>query len=89
MAYARSEDCEWNCWHHFNGLDAAVARTRGIAVDTRNGFPIARIVEDLRTCDRCGRKVPLDEIQTVGFANGVCGDCMMPFLSGLSRSWCN
>lgn len=89
MAYARPEGCEWNCWYHFNGLHAAVSRTRGITVDARKGFSVARIVEDSRTCDRCGEKVPLDEIQTVGFANGVCEDCVIPFLSGLPRGWCN
>lgn len=86
-AYARPEGCEWHCWYHFNGLHALVSRTRGIAVDASKGFSVARIVDQSRTCDMCGRRIPLDEIQTVGFANGACKACEIPFLSTLPNKW--
>ena len=86
-AYARPEGCAWHCWYHFNGLHAMASRTRGIAVDASKGFSVARIVDQSRTCDMCGRKIPLDEIQTVGFANGTCEACAIPFLSTLPDKW--
>lgn len=86
-AYARPEGCDWHCWYHFDGLGAAVSRTRGIAVDASKGFSVARIVDQSRTCDVCGRMIPLDEIETVGFANGTCAECVIPFLSTLPNKW--
>lgn len=89
-AYARPEGCHWGCWYYFAGLDVPYGRQRGIEVNARKGFSVARIVDDASRCDGCGRHVPVDELITVGFANASCPDCKESLKKKLQpRGWCD
>lgn len=84
-AYARPEGCHWDCWYCFSGIDAPWSRQRGIEVDASKGFSVARIVEDTGTCDCCGKRIPVDEVETAGFANGTCKECNFVYHQKLRR----
>lgn len=90
IAYARPEGCHWGCWYYFDGLDTPGSRQRGIDVDARKGFSVARIVEAAGTCDGCGKRIPIDEIRTVSFAGGSCKGCEPQLKERLQPAgWCS
>lgn len=89
-AYARPEGCHWGCWYYFDGVDFPYSRQRGITVDARKGFSVARIVEDAGRCDGCGRSFHIDELRTVGFANASCPECREKLKGKFEpKGWCD